>query len=172
MTMNNDLVETITSREGRIRHRSERELLSGKSREALIQAAERLEIFRHVSDNLYHKVRASLFIAAIYRFHLIDRKEVKKTGRIPFEGVKAAMERHYDEAIEIYRVSMVVRGMNEAILSALADAYYHLAFKYLADQVKLSISRTRGNHLLFKPQGEIEVPFRVRDEYKEKDPIT
>ncbi|MHC4943772.1 MAG: UTP--glucose-1-phosphate uridylyltransferase [Planctomycetota bacterium] len=170
--MHNDIIETITSREGNIRHRSEAELLSLLSREELLRTAESLEIFRHTSENLYHKVRASLFISTLYRFYLIDRPDVSKLGRIPFEGVKAALERRYDDAIEIYRISLMLQGLNEAILSALADAYYHLAFKYLADQVKLSISQSRGNHLLFAPQENEDVPFRLREEFTLKDPKT
>ena len=66
--------------------------------------------------------------------------------------MKAALNRDYDGAIEIYRTAMMIQGLNEALLSALAEAYYRLAFKYLADQVKLSISQSRGNHLLFEHQ--------------------
>jgi len=170
--MQNNTIETIMSNDGEVRNLSIDELMSDKSREELLGTAERLEVFRHVSDNLYHKVRASLFISSIYRFHLIDCDDVKKLGHIPFKGVKAALGRDYDEAIEIFRTSMMIHGINEAILSALADAYYHLAFKYLADQVKLSISRSRGNHLLFEKQAKGDVPFRAREEFTLKDPET
>lgn len=167
--MNQQIIDTIISEEGKIRNKSIDDLLQGLSREDLLMTAENLEIFRHVSDNLYHKVRAALFISALYRFHLIDRDDISKLGHIPFEGAKAALERKYDEAIEIYRAALMVQGLNEAVLSALADAYYHLAFKYLADQVKLSISQSRGNHLLFQAQHDDDVPFRVRDDFTHRD---
>ncbi|MFH1998361.1 MAG: UTP--glucose-1-phosphate uridylyltransferase, partial [Planctomycetota bacterium] len=170
--MNKKIIDTLISEEAGIRNRSIESLLKGLSREELLMTAEGLEIFRHVSDNLYHKVRAALFISALYRFHLIDRSDIRKLGHIPFEGAKAALERDYDRAIEIFRAALMVQGLNEAVLSALADAYYHLAFKYLADQVKLSISQSRGNHLLFEAQNEDDVPFRIREDFAHKDEAT
>jgi len=170
--MSQEIINTIISDESTIRNRSVRELFQGKTVDELLRIAETLEIFRRKSDNLYHKVRASLFIFSLYRFFLIDRKDVKKLGHIPFNGVKAALNREYNQAIEIFRVSMMLHGMNEAILSALADAYYRLSFKYLADQVKLSISQSKGNNLLFLPQQDDDSPFRVKDEYTLKDSET
>ncbi|NLF40128.1 DUF530 family protein, partial [bacterium] len=129
--MYQDIITTITSSDDALRHRTEDELLSGRTQEELLRIAEGLEFFRKQTDNLYHRVRACLFIHAIYRYYLIDRKDVRKEGYIPYPGIRASLSREYDDAIERFRAAMMAQGCSEALLSALAESYYNLAFKYL-----------------------------------------
>lgn len=170
--MYHDIIATITSPDDAIRHRSEDQLLRGKDKEELLRIAEGLEFFRKQSNNLYHRVRACLFIHAIYRYYLIDRRDVRKEGYIPYPGVRAMLDRQYDEAIERFRAAMMAQGCNEALLSALAEAYYSLAFKYLVDQVRQSVRTSRGNEWMFSPRTVRRYPLRVPDIYLQRDPAT
>jgi len=163
--MYQDIIATITSPEDAVRNRSEDELLAGKDKEELLRMAEGLEFFRKHSDNLYHRVRACLFIHAIYRYYLIDRADVPKLGLISYPGIRAALNRDYDESIERFRAAMMSQGCNEALLSALAESYYGLAFKYLLDQVRQSVRTSRGNEWLFSDRTLKRYPLRVPDEY-------
>ncbi len=167
--MYKEIIETITSDDDAIRNRTEDELLSGKGMEELLRIAEGLEFFRKQSDNLYHRVRACLFIHAIYRYYLISRKDVRKTGLIDYAGIRAVLTREYDEAIERFRAAMMSQGCNEALLSALAEAYYGLAFKYLVDQVRQSVRTSRGNRWMFARKTVKRYPLRVPEEYATRD---
>ena len=166
------MIETITSPADAIRNRDEAALFKGKFKEELLRVAEGLEFFRKRSDNLYHRVRACLFLHAIYRYHLIDRSDVPKTGLIPYEGIRAALNREFDGAIELYRAAMMSQGCNEAVLSALADAYDRLAFQYLLDQVRQSVRTSRGNEWMFDPAVARKYPLRVPEPYLRADRAT
>jgi len=166
------IVETITSDDEAVRNRTEETLLAGKNKEELLRIAEGLEFFRKQSDNLYHRVRACLFIHAIYRYYLIDRKDVPKTGLIDYAGIRAVLSRDYDEAIERFRAAMMSQGCNEALLSALAEAYFRLAFKYLVDQVRQSVRTSVGNKWMFACKNQRRYPLRVPAEYTMPDTET
>jgi len=170
--MYQDIIATITSPDDAVRRRAEDELLAGREQEELLRMAEGLEFFRKNDDNLYHRVRACLFIHAIYRYYLIGRKDVRKTGLIPYAGIRAALNRDYDEAIERFRAAMMAQGCNEALLSALAEAYYNLAFKYLLDQVRRSVRTSRGNEWLFAARTVRRYPLRVPAAYTTIDRAT
>lgn len=167
--MYQELIATITSADDAVRHRTEDTLLAGKQKEELLRMAEGLEFFRKQSSNLYHRVRACLFIHAIYRYYLIDRRDVRKEGYIPYPGVRAMLNREYDEAIERFRAAMMAQGCNEALLSALAEAYYALAFKYLVDQVRQSVRTSRGNEWMFNARTVKRYPLRVPEAYLHRD---
>lgn len=167
--MSNSLIETIISSDDTIRNRSVTDLLSGKSRPELIKSAGDLEEFRKSSDNLYHRVRASLFLFVIYRFYLGNDYEAGQQGKIPIEGVKAALDRDFESSIGIY---LRHAGQNSAVYSALAASYYKLSFKYLLDQVKLSISRCRENYHLYNINGVVDYPFRAVPELTVPDTAT
>ena len=156
--MSNELIETIVSENEDIRNRSINFLLQDKKKDKLLNLAEELEAFRKSSDNLYNKVRASLFLFVIYRFYLQKNSEIIQCGEIPFEGVKAAFERDFEKALEIYLTN---GSHNSAVFSAIADAYYKAAFKYLLDQVKLSISLCNENYHLYNINGLDDYPFSV-----------
>ena len=164
--MSNSLIETITSSDDSVRSRSITSLLHNQGRDRLLRSAQALEEFRQTSGNLYHKVRASLFLFVIYRHYLGKCSDVDQQGEIPFEGAKAAFDRDFEKSLEIYFSS---GKQNSAIFSAIADSYYHLSFKCLLDQVKLSISHCRGNHDLYNINSLEDYPFSVSPELTTPD---
>ncbi len=168
-TMSNDFIKTIVSNDELLRNRSINAILQNKNRNHILQLTGELETFRRSSDNLYHKVRASLFLFAIYNFYLQFNKETVQFGKIPFEGIKAAFDRDFEKAINIY---LSDGSQNSAIYSALADAYYNVSFNYLMEQVKLSISHCRENYLLFNIKGLADYPYLVPEELTTPDPGT
>lgn len=167
--MSNKLIETIISSNEALRNRSINSLLQNRSRDVLLNDTDGLELFRKSTTNLYHKVRASLFLFVIYRYHLLNSDGIVQNGQIPFEGVKAAFDRDFEKSIDIY---MKGKPHNGSVFSALADSYYKLSFKYLLDQVKLSISDCRENHNLYNINGLDDYPFAVPDELTTPDAET
>jgi UDP-N-acetylglucosamine pyrophosphorylase len=167
--MSNELIETIISEEECLRNRSIDSLLQNKSKDELLNLAEELEDFRKSSENLYHKVRASLFLFVIYRLHLQNFSEIPQCGEIPFEGIKNAFDRDFENAIKIYVNN---GGHNSAVFSALGDSYYKLSFQYLLDQVKLSISHCKENYHLYNINGLDDYPFSVPSEFTMADKST
>ncbi|UCD35742.1 MAG: UTP--glucose-1-phosphate uridylyltransferase, partial [Nitrospiraceae bacterium] len=167
--MSIEAIETIVSEDASCRDRSVTALFQGKKNSELIQAARELEHFRKSSGNLYHKVRASLFLSVLYRNYLPSDRTAPLTGEIPFEGIRAAFERDFETALDIFHNS---GGCNSAVFSALADSYYRLSFQYLADQVRLSISQCRENHHLYHMGGLAEYPFTVARDLTTPDPDT
>ncbi|UCH80287.1 MAG: UTP--glucose-1-phosphate uridylyltransferase [Nitrospiraceae bacterium] len=158
--MSNKLIETIVSTADALRNRSITDLLHNRSFDELLKDADELEQFRRSTTNLYHKVRASLFLSVIYRFYLQNSDSAIRHGQIPFTGIKAACDRDFETSIDIYLDNNYQNG---AVFSALADAYYKLSFKYLLDQVKLSISECRENYHLYNITGLDDYPFAVPD---------
>ncbi len=156
--MSNNLIDTILSSDDSLRNRSINSLLLGKNSDELLNYAKELDEFRRSSNNLYHKVRASLFLFVIYRHHLSKCRNVELSGEIPFEGVQAAFERNFEKSLNIYFQS---GQQNSAVFSAIADSYYQLSFKYLLDQVKLSISQCSENFTLYNIKGINDYPFKV-----------
>ena len=170
--MANALIKTIISEEESVRNRSITSLLKGKGKKELLRLASELEKFRKSSGNLYHRVRASLFLFVIYRFYLQENKNIIPHGKIPFEGITAALDRNFEGAVDIYLTAMDNGDINGAVFSAAADSYYQLAFKYLVDQVKLSISRCNENSLLFSTGSLKDYPYSVSAELTTPDPET
>jgi galactokinase/mevalonate kinase-like predicted kinase len=128
----------------------------------LLQTVVELEDFRKSSGNLYHKVRASLFLFVAYRYYLGKNIGVSQQGRIPFDGVNAAFDRDFEKAIDLYlNENRNMKNRNSALFSAIADSYFKLSFKYLLEQVKLSISRCNGNYHLYNMSGLNDYPFSV-----------
>ncbi|RJQ55705.1 MAG: UTP--glucose-1-phosphate uridylyltransferase [Nitrospiraceae bacterium] len=169
--MSNQLVETIISDDESIRNRSINVLLQNKKSAELLTAAHELEEFRQSSKNLYHKVRASLFLSVIYGHYLQLSKDILQHGEIPFKGVKAAYERDFEGSIKVY-LSAIRNNANQAVFSAVAESYHNLSFNYLLDQVKLSISQCRENHLLFNINGIEDYPYSFSKELTTPDPET
>lgn len=160
--MSNNLVKTIVSEDGTLRNRSINSLLQNKNKNELLELAEGLEAFRKSSNNLYHKVRASLFLFVIYRFYLQVNEEIIPYGKIPIKGVKAAFKRAFEKSIDIYLGEITKNGnRNGSIFSAIAESYHKLSFKYLLDQVKLSISHCNENFHLFNINGLDDYPYSV-----------
>ncbi len=155
------LIETITHSDPSVRDRSIRELVATASLDEKLRACEELEQFRRTRTNLYERVRASLFLHALYRYDIQDSAEVSATGLIPFPGFQDLMERRYEQAIAAFLEAMRRDGPNGAIASALAQAYEHVAFQDLADQVRRSVRSCRGNRWMFRVGGVDEHPLHI-----------
>ena len=80
------LIATITDSDPAIRDRSVRELVSGWNVAEKIEACTALEQFRRTQQNLYERVRASLFLHALYRYEIQDDHAIRGAGFIPFSG--------------------------------------------------------------------------------------
>jgi len=89
--MTNPLIDTIISNEDTIRNRSITSLLKGMPLKTLLEHAVVLEQFRQTTKNLYHRVRACLFLFVIYRLYLQEHPEIRLLGEIPFNGVRYAL---------------------------------------------------------------------------------
>ncbi len=155
------LIETITHADPAIRDRSIHELVATASVAETLQACARLEEFRRTRSNLYERVRASLFLHALYRYDLQDTPEIRPSGLIPFPGFRDLMERRYESAIAAFRQTLGQDGPNGAICSALAQAYEQIAFQDLADQVRRSVRSCPGNRWMFRVGSADEHPLRL-----------
>jgi UDP-N-acetylglucosamine pyrophosphorylase/galactokinase/mevalonate kinase-like predicted kinase len=171
--MTNDLIETIVSKDSTLRNRSINTLLKGKKRDDLLKIAKELDEFRRSSKNLYHRVRASLFLSVIYRFYFISHEEIIHHGNIPFDGISAALDRDFENSLNIFLQELRNgNARNMALFSAIADSYYSIAFEYLLDQVKSSLSQCRENFHLFHMNSISDYPYSVPAEFMLPDPDT
>ena len=160
----NRFIETITSDKSALRERDFRDLCAGMETTALLRACDELEAFRQKSDNLYERVRATLYLYAAHRFLLEEAKGVAETGTIPYGAVCDLHERRFEEAIAQFRVAQRAHGASGALMSALAEGYHHLAFQTLADQVRRSVRASRGNQWMFRVGHADNHPARIRPE--------
>ena len=108
--MENELIETILSENPALRNRSINLLVKDKVLDDLLIITKELEAFRTSCDNLYHKVRATLFLFFIHRFCLQENIQIPPHGEIPFDGIKAAYDRDFEKAIDIYLGAIEKRG--------------------------------------------------------------
>jgi len=162
--MSQVLVETITSGDPAIRNRPLKQLLDPLSVEEILVECEALERLRQTTNNLYENVRACLFLFAAYRFHLQEASGVSRVGLIPYEGYVDLLERRFEQAIARFGRSLRREGVNGTVCSALAEAYHHLAFQTLADQVRRSVRSSRGNQWMFRVGHLADHPVRIRSE--------
>ncbi|MCC6154482.1 MAG: UTP--glucose-1-phosphate uridylyltransferase, partial [Candidatus Hydrogenedentes bacterium] len=160
----NRFIETITSDKTALRERDFRELCAGLDSAALLRACDELEAFRQKSENLYERVRATLYLYAAHRFLLEVSDGVAETGTIPYGAVTDLHERRFEEAIAQFRAAQHAHGANGALMSALAEGYHHLAFQTLADQVRRSVRASRGNQWMFRVGHADNHPARIRPE--------
>jgi len=130
----------------------------------LLAACAELEAYRRRETNLYKRVRALFFLAAIHRYHLPARPEFLRTGRVPYDGFSRMLERRFEEAISGFLRAQTAQGANETLSSALAAAYHALGFQTLADQVRHTVRSTRGNAWIFRLGHPLDQPLRVRPE--------
>ena len=136
----------------------------GKSLAELLGALEALDSFRRQQSNLYQRVRALFFIAAIHRYHLPARPDLPRLGRVPYEGFQHVLDRRFEEAIAVFLTAQRTHGPNETLSSALATAHHALAFQTLADQVRRTVRSTHGNAWMFRLGHPLDQPLRVRRE--------
>jgi galactokinase/mevalonate kinase-like predicted kinase len=160
-TTRKPLIETITSPDPSVRDRSVRELMAGASAAEVLAACAELEEFRRGAENLYERVRASMFLHAIYRYALQESPELPSTGIIPFEGVKDLLERRFEQAIASFLGEMAREGPNGSIASALAQAYEQVTYQTLADQVRRSVRSCPGSRWMFRVGQADEHPVRI-----------
>ena len=166
-----DLLSIITASEASRRDQSLESACAGLSVEELWKQCAALESFRSRSENLYQRVRALFFLYSIHRFHLPQKLNaaVRASGYgsgslIPFRGYEHLLQRRFEEAIEQFLAVQEKDGPSDAISSALAAAYYRLAFQTLADQVRRSVRCVRGNQWMFRMGHPADQPLRIRPE--------
>jgi galactokinase/mevalonate kinase-like predicted kinase len=165
----NALIETITSDDPAKRDRAVRDLIAGASSSEILQACAELERFRQGAENLYERVRASMFLHAIYRYALQDAPGLPATGIIPFDGFEDLLGRRFEQAIACFRGAIDRDGPNSAVVSALAQAYEQITFQTLADQVRRSVRSCRGNRWMFRVGQADEHPTRIHPRLLERD---
>ncbi len=158
------LVAIITSADADVRNRSADEYCLATSTAGLLSECASLDQFRRGSHNLYQSVRAQFFLYAIHRFHLSLRTDVPQSGLIPFEAASQLLRRRFEEAIQVLLRTQAAGGINAALCSALAAAYRGLAFKTLADQVRLSVRSVRGNQWMSRIGHPDDYPLAIRPE--------
>ncbi len=165
-----ELIEIILSADDQIRDRSLDSVCLGASTDQLLAHADSLDQFRRQQDNLYHRVRALFFLAAIYRYHLPRTLPATRCGLIPFGGYQQLLSRRFVEAIDSLLETQRRDGPSEAVASALAQAYHQLGFQTLADQVRRSVRTVRGNQWMFRLGHPDDHPLRIRRELLQPDP--
>ncbi len=165
-------IETIVSEDDDKRNRSLESLCEGLSAPELLDAAQRLDDFWRVTSNLYHRVRALFFLAAIYRYHLPSVLPATQDGLISFEAHEHLLGRRFVEAIDELLSDQRSNGTNTSLASALARAYHQLGFQTLADQVRRSVRTVRGNQWMFRVGYPAEHPLRLARRLLEVDPST
>lgn len=170
------LLTLITSADDGVRDLSLDAACEKLSLSELLTEAELLDAFRRTSENLYHRVRALLFLYAIHRFHLplrFAREDSKeKKSAIPFKGYNNLLERRFEEAIDIFLKVQREEAPSDSISSALASVYHRLAFQTLADQVRRSVRSVSGNQWMFRMGHPADQPLRIRPELVCRDSIT
>lgn len=160
---------TIQSLDESIRHRTLESLCAGLTSSELLNATEVLDEFRRDTENLYHRVRAHFFLAAIYRYHLPKTFPESLSGLLPYEAFQHILERRFPEAIDQLLAVQKVQGPTLAISSALARAYHQLGIQTLADQVRRSVRSVRGNQWMFRIGHPSEHPLRLNKELHQTD---
>ena len=144
------LLNIITSEDPSLRDMALAEACEELTLAELLQECIALDEFRREAGNLYERVRALFFLAAIHRFHLPAKFPEDRTGHIPFEGHEHLLQRRFAEAIDVFHLAVAEQGANDALSSALAEGYHELAFQTLANQVRRSVRTVRGNQWMFR----------------------
>ena len=165
------LLPLITSPDDGVRNQSLDAACEKLTSAELLAEAEALDTFRRTSGNLYHRVRALLFLYSIHRFHL-PRRFAAEISTIPFKGYENLLERRFEEAIDVFLKAQQTDGPGDAISSALASTYHRLAFQTLADQVRRSVRSVSGNQWMFRMGHPADQPLRIRPEIALRDPAT
>ena len=168
----NRLIEIITSSDDTVRNQSLDSVCEDLTLEQLLGACQQIDQFRRDESNLYFRVRALFFLAAIYRYHLPHRLSASDSGLIPYEGYEHLLSRRFIEAIDVFLAAQRDGGPSDGIASALAEAYHQLGFQTLADQVRRSVRTVRGNQWMFRLGHPADHPLRIRKELLQVDPET
>ncbi len=168
------LLTLITSPDAAVRDLSLDDACGKLGLAELLSEANELDDFRRHSENLYHRVRALLFLYSIHRFHLPARlaENACQPDAIPFKGYENLLERRFEEAIDVFLKKQSAEGPGDGISSALASAYQRLAFQTLADQVRRSVRSVKGNQWMFRMGHPADQPLRIRPEIIRRDPLS
>ena len=167
----NPFINTITSQDPAIRDIPFPVLCKGLSQDQLSSFFLELEDFRKSTQNLYEKVRASIFLYAGYRFFLLDPKTIQSSAKIPVEGYKCLLERNFERALSIFHAS-ADRHSKENLLSCLAESYHQNTFQILADQVRKSVRSSIGNRWMFRVGHPDEHPLKIHPELLKRSSST
>jgi len=170
MMESNPVIETITSDDPAVRDRTAEELLAGRTEEELLRLAGEIDIFLWRSNNLYQRVRAGLFLFAIYRFFLPAAAGLRSEP-LPAGAGRLLRGQDWTGALRLLR-PVLKAGAPEPARSAAAEAYYRFAFSLLGEQVHEAIARTEGNGEIFGLSRIDRYPFRVLSPYTVPDPAT
>ena len=168
----NELITIIRSADPDFKNKSLEEFCENASVDELLDATKDLELYRKEESNLYNRVRALFFLYAIHRFYLCARTGIGIEGRIPYEAFDHLLKRRFEEAIHLLLKVQEENGANEGVSSALADAYHHLAFQTLADQVRISVRSTAGNKWMFRVGHPFDQPLKIHPTLLKKDDIS
>ena len=158
------VTDLIASADPATRDRAIDTWCAGRSVAQLLADAAELDAYRRRESNLYQRVRALFFLAAIHRYHLPARPELPRLGRVPYAGFRHLLERRFEEAVAVFLADQAAHGPSETLSSALAAAHHALAFQTLADQVRRTVRSTRGNAWMFRLGHPLDQPLRVRPE--------
>lgn len=167
--MSSGLLAIIASADPATRDAAIDQWCNGRTIPELLAAIDELDAFRRREANLYRRVRALFFIAALHRYHLPARPDLVRTGRVPYEGFRHLLERRFEEAITTFQLAQREHGPSETLSSALAAAHHALAFQTLADQVRRTVRSTHGNTWMFRLGHPLDQPLRVRRELLTRD---
>lgn len=177
MSGGSPFTECIVTEDGSLFDRPVEALVEGRMLRQLLDDCEQLDQFWMATDNLYHRVRALVFLYYLHRFVLPERvaagerdggesltKRDLEPVPIPVEPHRALQQRRFREAIEMLRGEGLRGRLNETLSSGLAQAYRSLALQSLADQVRKSVRREPGNQWMFRIGHPDDYPLRVRKE--------
>jgi hypothetical protein len=158
------LTHRITSSDDALRDEPLQEACAGLSDAELLQACEELDTFWQQSDNLYHRVRALMFLYALHRFILPERGLCPEFHPVPQRPSERIFGRRFEHAIrELLALGESARR-SDTYVSGLATAYHGLALQSLADQVRQCVRTVPGNRWMFRTGHPSEIPLRVRPE--------
>lgn len=167
--MSTRLIDIILASEAEVRDCALEQWCAGRSVAELLAAAAELDEFRRGEGNLYRRVRALFFLSAIHRYQLPALPDYPRRGRVPYAGFRFMLERRFEEAVGLFQRELGEGGPNATISSALAAAYYALAFQTLADQVRRTVRSTRGNAWMFRLGHPLDQGLRIRPELLRRD---
>jgi len=157
-----NLVDIITAADPDLRDLSLETAGQGATLNEWLEQCRQLDAFRRDCPNLYERVRALFFLYAIHRFHLPRQTDLPAIGRVPFEGYVHLLDRRFEEAVDLFLQAQAEQGPNDTLASALAEAYRHLGFQTLVNQVRRSVKSVRGNQWMFRTGHPADQPLRIR----------
>ncbi|MEX2381044.1 MAG: UTP--glucose-1-phosphate uridylyltransferase, partial [Opitutales bacterium] len=130
----------------------------------LLREAAALHFFARREGNGYKRVRALLYLYALYRFYLPGKEGLNPGVLLPHDGHLHLLNRRYEEAIEVFLRVQRSEGAADSLASALAAACQGWAFQILAGQVQRSVRAVPGNQWMFRMGHSADHPLRLRPE--------